>query len=110
MSDTTNSEIKNEIKIQYSVSDRIEIFNLSNGKSSFIVPKDLTHIRLTNTNLFKIPIENKELNIDNFHAIKQLSKYSDYFTILNVVNGVVTILPIVFEFKLKNNEVVGMLI
>lgn len=88
----------------------IEIINLATGYTNTIVPKVIGKIRLVNSNLYRIPITNKNLNVDDFYVIKHYSKYSEHFRIVSVSNGRASIAPIVSGLELKNGDVIGELI
>lgn len=91
------------------LSSNIEIVNLTNGQRHSIMPK-VSKIKMSNTNLYRIPISNSELHMDKFHAIKQYAKYAEFFTIVAVSNGIVSILPIISGFELSDNTDIGSLI
>lgn len=97
-------------KIIIKLDGPIEIINLTNSQRHSIMPKPPKKVKLINTNLYRIPITNYNLNIDKAYAIKQYSKYSEYFQILSVINGIVSILPIVGGFELNHNDQIGELI
>lgn len=97
-------------KIIIKLDGPIEIINLTNSQRHSIMPKPPKKVKLINTNLYRLPITNKELNIDKAYAIKQYSKYAEYFQILSVINGVVSIMPIVGGFELNHNDQIGELI
>jgi hypothetical protein len=90
--------------------ESIELINLNTAQKHAMFPKTPGKIKLINTNLYRIPITNKTLNIDNFYAIRQPSKFSEYFKILCVKDGIVSIQPIVTGFDLNNNDFIGELI
>lgn len=91
------------------LSSTIEIVNLANGQRHSIMPK-ASKVKMLNTNLYRIPISNTELHMDKFHAIKQYAKYAEFFTIVAVSNGIVSILPIISGFELSDNTDIGSLI
>lgn len=95
--------------IVINLSSNVEIINLSNGQRHSIMPK-ANKVKMLNTNLYRIPIRNSELHMDKFHAIKQYAKYAEFFTIVAVANGIVSILPTISGFDLIDNTDIGTLI
>jgi hypothetical protein len=103
-------QIKNLIELELLPNESIEIVNLLNGSRNSIMTLTSGKIRLSNTNLYRIPIKNKVLNIDNFYTIKHYAKYSEYFRIVCVLNGYVSIVPIISGSELRHGDCIGELI
>lgn len=104
------NEIKlNKIEIIFS-NEPIEMVNLVTATTTSIVPKFSGKLKLSNTNLYRIPITNKEYFLDNFYTIKQYAKFAEYFRIVSVANGKVSIAPIISGLELKSGDVIGELI
>jgi hypothetical protein len=101
--------MSNEIKVSLTIKDRVEIVNKQTGQRSTMVPSNGS-IKLNNTNVYCIPITNKEFNLDEMNAVKTLNVHSEYFQVLSVANGIVKIKSIVNGFTLKNKTVVGSII
>lgn len=92
------------------LNEPIEIINLTTGTTNNIIPKVAGKVKLANTNLYRIPITNRDYSLDNFYAIKHYAKYAEYFRIVSVSNGKVSIVPIISGFELKSGDVIGELI
>ena len=92
------------------LNEPIEIINLTTGTTNNIIPKVAGRVKLANTNLYRIPITNKDYSLDNFYAIKHYAKFAEYFRIVSVSNGKVSIVPIISGFELKSGDVIGELI
>lgn len=101
--------VKNLIEVEL-INEPIEIVNLSNGSTNSIMPLVAGKIRISNSNLYRLPIKNKTLNIDNFFTVKHYAKFSEYFRIVCVLNGKVSIAPIVSGFELRHGDCIGELI
>lgn len=98
-------------KIELIISNEpIEIINLTSGSINNIIPKVIGRIKLSNNNLYRIPITNKDYSLDNFYAVKHYSKFAEYFRIVSVSNGKVSIVPIISGFEVKSGDVIGELI
>lgn len=63
---------------------------------------------LTKNVLFKIPLHNTNINYSNIDIIKLNSPYTEYFRILDIVNGIATIEPILHGVTIENDAVIGM--
>lgn len=63
---------------------------------------------LTKNVLFKIPLHNTNINYSNVDIIKLNSPYTEYFRILDIVNGIATIEPILHGVTIENDAVIGM--
>lgn len=104
------NEVKiNKIEVIIS-NEPIEMVNLVTATTTSIVPKLAGKIKLSNTNLYRIPITNKDYLLDNFYTIKQYAKFAEYFRIVSVANGKVSIAPIISGLELKSGDVIGELI
>lgn len=105
----TPSKKPNLIQLSFNIDDIIELLNLESGNKHAMIIKT-PKVRLTNFNIYRIPVSNKELNSDNFHAIKIYNRYSEYFRILAVKEGCVSILPLINNFEISNSTTIGELI
>lgn len=98
-------------KLEVVLSDvPIEIVNLSTGYTNTIVPKISGRVKLANSNLYRIPITNKDVVMDNFYVVKHYTKFAEYFRIISVANGKVSLVPIISGLELKSGDVIGELI
>ena len=67
-------------------------------------------ISLSRGTIYKLPITDIELNLQNSYVIRPSAKFADSVRILNVQNGFVTIEPIIHGIVLNNDDVIGCLI
>lgn len=105
---TGTTSVNNKIIIN--LNGPIEIINMTNSQRHSIMPKPAKKVKLINTNLYRIPITDAKLTIDNANTIKQYAKYAEHFQIVSVSKGVVTILPIISGFELSHDDQIGELI
>lgn len=107
-SETPAKPTKNIVEIELNDSTHIEMIALGSGQRNVIIAKD-KRVKLLNSNIYRIPIVNKTLNIDNHHMIKQYAKFAEQFQVLNVANGIVSLLPL-FTCEVVDRDIVGELI
>jgi hypothetical protein len=101
--------MSNVIQVVLNPKSRIEIINTQTGQRSNMVPAN-GKIKLNNTNVYNINISNDKLNLDEMNAVKTFSKYAEFFQILTVQNGYVTIKSIVSGLDLKDGMEIGTII
>lgn len=106
---TKNTSMSNKIVISLNNKDRVEITNKQTGMPSMMVPAT-GKLKLSNNNVYVIPIQDNSLELDNMNAIKTFSRYSKYFSILTVSSGFVTINSIINGFDLRDGLEIGSVI
>jgi hypothetical protein len=109
---TSKTDIKsddNRIIIELKNRTTISALSITNRQKvsiSIVKEEEL----LTRSYIYEIPITNKSLNYDNFHAVKLHGSISEELRVLNVRDGLVIIEPILQLVKIKDGMELGILI
>ena len=61
-------------------------------------------IRLVKNRIYYIPIDNKEIDSDNYTQIKIFSKMADKITIVFVKEGFACVIPLVHNTLIRNKQ------
>lgn len=106
---SNNMSNNNQLKVVLTNKDRVEIINTNTGQRSMMVPATGV-IKLNNTNVYNVPISNKDISLDSMNAVKVLQKFAEFFQILGVNNGFVTLKVVVNGMNLKHDTIIGSII
>lgn len=102
-----NSEHK-LIKILLNKGTKIAFLSLTTGEKGSLVCTS-NQIVLTKGKLYYIPI-NEKINLDEYYIFKPIKSINDFIDFRDIRNGFVSIIPIIPNFILKNNQEVGIMI
>ena len=86
-----------------SSSDQIEIKSKATGETNKVAAAN-RRIRLIHGRLYLIPVDNTEVDSDEYGNIKQYSETSDKFEVRYVKNGVACIDPILHNALIENGQ------
>jgi len=86
---------------------KIKVHNRSTNTRSEQVSGLVDSVMLYQTNLYMLKIQDKSLNTVDFSKTMINPEFAPYFQILNVCDGIVTILPLVDNFILPDGSVIG---
>jgi len=96
-----------ELKIKLSNPTKLEFIICNTGERNTRMLHE-NKFTLTKNVLFKIPLHNTNINYNDINIIKLNSPYTEYFRILDIVNGIATIEPILHGVTIENDAVIGM--
>jgi len=105
--DITVKQVGLELKIKLINPTKLEFIICNTGERNTRILHE-NKFTLTKNVLFKIPLHNANINYSNIDIIKLNSPYTEYFRILDIVNGIATIEPILHGVTIENDAVIGM--
>lgn len=103
----TNSPEK-ELRISLNNPTKLEFIICNTGERNTRMVHDAKFI-LTKNTLYKIPLTDKTISLSNFNIIKLKSNFAEYIRILDVVDGIATIEPIIHGAVVEHNSVIGII-
>jgi|LakMenEpi03Aug12_release.lakeMendotaPanAssembly.Ray.scaffolds.fasta_scaffold1667641_1 hypothetical protein len=104
----TETDLQNkELRIKLTNPTKIEFIICNTGERNSRILHEPKFI-LTKNTLFKIPLKDSTINYKNINIIKLYSPYTENFRILDIVNGIATIEPILHGATIEHDAVIGM--
>ncbi|MBC8427503.1 MAG: hypothetical protein H8D97_01285 [Proteobacteria bacterium] len=98
-----------DITLVLEKTSKIECIKTRLGDSN-ILTTNQNKVQLTLNTIYKLPITNRELSLTESNCLSPIGKVNEKIQILNVQDGIVTVLPIVHGLFLENGEILGKLI
>lgn len=98
-----------DIILELKKNSRITATSINNRQKTVISLSKDEQI-LTRQYIYEIPITNKNIEYDDYHAIKIIGVVGEELRVLNVRKGIVVVEPLVHLVNIKDNMVLGKLI
>lgn len=103
------SQVNADIILVLKNTSKIECIKVRTGERNIMtINKD--NVQLSLNTLYRIPVLNKKLSLTESNCLSPIGKISEKIQIINVENGIVTVLPVVHGVFLNNGENLGKLI
>jgi len=104
-----NKNKEKEIIIKFDKPCQIEFVMQNTGDKSPRILHD-QKLALSRGTLYKLPVTDSTLNLQTAYVIKPNSTFAEIIRILNIVDGYVTVEPIIHGVIINNNDKLGCLI
>lgn len=105
---TTMNDVK-LITIKFEKPAHIKFIMQNTGEESPRILHD-QKIALSRGTIYKLPITDESLELQNSYVIRPAAKFADTIRILNVRGGFVTVEPVIHGVVLNHNDEIGCLI
>jgi len=102
------SSPEKELRISLNNPTKLEFIICNTGERNTRMVHDAKFI-LTKNTLYKIPLTDKTISLSNFNIIKLKSTFAEYIRILDIVDGIATIEPIIHGAVVEHNSVIGII-
>ena len=98
-----------EIAVDLGEFSKIEILSTATGEKNKMII-NTGRMSLNRNQIYKLPIKNKNLNLDTSYFVKVVNNFRSHIQILNVSEGSVSILPLVHNTIIKDGDVIGLMV